>query len=246
MSASFSRSICTHCLPGASSTHEPSSPSLSPSVIKSSVPMTGSLSLAVTFLPFARFSVPAGTRKSGRLPFCAGSRFGTLIGTGVPTNSGLGRSVFSGTLSCASKVVVASRVTVRDNFKNDLCINDMISGFSFSKGDVNGFAGGDGLVRLVNDIFAAKRLVGRTIQFSRAADGVKKVLQMRLVDFLVERDRDVVLQQGGRFPDVHLVGVADGRNRAGAQITFGHEIVPGRGAVFAVELRDAGVLGHLD
>ena len=37
--------------------------------------------------------------KSGRLPLCAGSRFGTLIGTGVPTNSGLGRSVFSGTLS---------------------------------------------------------------------------------------------------------------------------------------------------
>ena len=31
--------------------------------------MTGSLSLAVTFLPLARLTVPAGTMKSGRLPF---------------------------------------------------------------------------------------------------------------------------------------------------------------------------------
>ena len=50
--------------PGPSSTQEPSSPSLSPSVIKSKVPTTGSVSLAVTFLPFARFTVPAGTMKS--------------------------------------------------------------------------------------------------------------------------------------------------------------------------------------
>jgi hypothetical protein len=33
-----------------------------------------------------------------------GSRFGTLIGTGVPTNNGGGKSVFNGTLSSACAV----------------------------------------------------------------------------------------------------------------------------------------------
>ena len=50
----------------------------------------GLLSLAVTFLPLARLTVPAGTMKSGRLPFGGGSRFGTLSGTGVPTKRGRG------------------------------------------------------------------------------------------------------------------------------------------------------------
>src|ERR1035437_3942499 len=105
MSAAFSRSICTHCLPVPNSTQDPSSPSLSPSVIRLSVPMAGLLSLAVTFLPLARFTVPMGTKKSGRLPVRLGSRFGTVklkFGIGVPSNSGLGKSVFSGILSSAS------------------------------------------------------------------------------------------------------------------------------------------------
>ena len=61
---------------------------------KFSVPVTGLLSLDVTFLPLARLTVPAGIMKSGRLPFIGGSRFGTLSGTGVPTKRGRGSWVF--------------------------------------------------------------------------------------------------------------------------------------------------------
>jgi hypothetical protein len=73
---SFARSICTHCLPGPSSTHEPSLPSLSPSTIMSSVPTSGLLSLAVTFLFLARLMVPAGTIKIGALAFRRGLKIG--------------------------------------------------------------------------------------------------------------------------------------------------------------------------
>src|ERR1039457_2509742 len=84
MFALFARSICAHCLPGPSSTQEPSLPSLSPSLIISSVPTIGLLSLAVTFLFFARLTVPTGTRKSGRLAFVGRSRLVTLRGRAFP------------------------------------------------------------------------------------------------------------------------------------------------------------------
>src|SRR5882757_1664484 len=72
----------------------------------SSVPTLGLLSLAVTFLFFARLMVPAGTMKSGRLPLVAGSRLGTLRGAGVPTKSGAGNWVLRTTWSCANAAVV--------------------------------------------------------------------------------------------------------------------------------------------
>ena len=75
---------------------------MSPSTTISNVPVTGLLSLDVTFLRRARLIVPAGTMKSGRFPRSGGSRFGTAIGTGVPTNNGGGSFVLSGTSVCAS------------------------------------------------------------------------------------------------------------------------------------------------
>src|ERR1039457_7516536 len=108
MFALFDRSICAHCLPGPSSTQDPSLPSLSPSSIISSVPTIGLLSLAVTFLFFARLTVPTGTRKSGRLAFVGRSRLVTLRGTGVPTKRGGGSLVFQRNFSFAAAAVATS------------------------------------------------------------------------------------------------------------------------------------------
>src|SRR5450631_3312794 len=64
------------------------------------------MSLLVTFLLSARLATPFGTRKSGRRPARGASRFGSLTGTGVPTNMGFGRSSLSGTLSSARAVAM--------------------------------------------------------------------------------------------------------------------------------------------
>src|SRR6266581_2475898 len=78
------RSMVTCCTPGPSSTKLPSAPFLSPSVTCSTSPMTGSMSLLVTFLPLATFVTPGGARKGSRgrpRGFC---RFGTARFCGVP------------------------------------------------------------------------------------------------------------------------------------------------------------------
>src|SRR6201998_3143682 len=134
MLALFAKSICTHCLPGPSSTQEPSSPALSPSVTRSKVPVTGLLSLDVTLFPLARLTVPAGTMKSGRLPFVGGSRLGTLSGTGVPTNRGRGSCVFSGTLSCARAAVATTTNAITNEQLRERFVL-IISGLHFFAAD---------------------------------------------------------------------------------------------------------------
>src|SRR5580704_15279526 len=152
MFALFARSTCTHCLPGPSSTQEPSSPALSPSVTRSKVPTTGLSSLDVTFFPFARLRVPAGTMKSGRLPFVGGSRVGTLSGTGVPTNRGRGSWVFSGTLSCA-RAAPATTTKAATKKKLRKRIVFIISGLHFFAGDQKLFLGAHRFVGFMNDVF---------------------------------------------------------------------------------------------
>src|ERR1035441_10523807 len=242
MSDSFSRSIWIHCLPGPSSTHEPSSPSLSPSVTRSSVPTTGSLSLAVTFLPFAKLTVPAGTRKSGRPPASLGSRFGTLIGTGVPTKSGLGNSVFSGTLSSASATDAVS-TTATVSFEIRCFIK---SSFGFFGGEGNQFFFGGGLVRLVDDIFAGERLVAGAVQFRLAFDGVEKILQMRHVRRLVERHGNFKFLQLRGFAHVHLGGIGgDGGRGLGADVIFFDDVIPRGRARLAVNRGQDRIFRHL-
>ena len=87
----------TYCTPGPSSTKLPSAPFLSPSVTCSSSPITGSMSLLVTFLPLATFVTPAGARKGSRgrpRGFC---RLGTVRFCGVPSNIGFGSWMGIGT-----------------------------------------------------------------------------------------------------------------------------------------------------
>ena len=89
--------MVTYCTPGPSSTKLPSAPFLSPSVTCSISPMTGSLSLLVTFLPLATFVTPAGARKGSRgrpRGFC---RLGTVRFCGVPSNIGFGSWMGIGT-----------------------------------------------------------------------------------------------------------------------------------------------------
>src|SRR5471032_205870 len=166
MSASFSRSICTHCLPGANETYEPSSVSLSPSVTKSSVPTMVLVSLAVTFLPLARFTVPAGTVKTGHV-FNFGSRFGTSDFTSVPMTCGLGKSVTNGTLSCASATPAEIKTARTEQFKKNFFMEfrqsrsfkiQILSSLDLLRRDFNAFLSGDGFVGLVDDVFAAERL----------------------------------------------------------------------------------------
>src|SRR5579863_1699046 len=223
MFASFARSICTHCLPGPSSTHEPSSPALSPSVTRSSVPTTGLLSLAVTFLPLARFTVPAGTMKSGRLPFIGGSRLGTLSGTGVPTNSGRGSSVFSGTFSCA-RAAEGMRIAAASRYVRERVIF-IVSGFHFFVGDVQLVLGRYRLIGFVNHVFTRERLIGGAIQFRRSPNRVEKILKMRLMWRLVEEHRNLVLRQLRCLPYVHFCGVGGG-HRLGRNVALLHKVIP--------------------
>jgi hypothetical protein len=76
-------------------------PDLSPSLMNVSSPMTGRESLLVTVLPLERLTVPLGTMRSGRLPVRGFSRLGSAMGRGVPAKSGLGSSIWSGTVSAA-------------------------------------------------------------------------------------------------------------------------------------------------
>src|ERR1035438_6439971 len=225
MFALFARSICAHCLPGPSSTQEPSLPSLSPSTIMSCVPTMGLLSLALTFLFLARFTVPAGTRKSGRLPFVGGSRLGTFRGTGVPTKRGRGSWVFKGTLSCASAEVAASS-TVRTArfFKRVFFI---VSGFHFFRSNDKSRLRGNGFVCFVDSIFAAESLIAGAIQFCRAADGVEKVLQVRLMRRFIEEHRNFIFRQLCGFAHVHFRRILCG-SRPGADIAFLDQVVPDR------------------
>src|SRR5580698_7616944 len=223
MFALFARSICTHCLPGPSSTHEPSLPSLSPSTIMSNVPTFGLLSLAVTFLFLARLMVPAGTMKSGRLPFIGGSRFGTLRGTGVPTNNGGGSWVFRTTSFCA-RAAVAARVKARTERLVEKFLM-MVSCSHFFGSDGNSGLRGDGVVRFVNRVLAAEGLIAGTVELCRTANGVEEILQVRLVRGLIEEDRNFILRQLGGFAHVHFRRVF-GRSGLGADIAFLNQIVP--------------------
>src|SRR4029078_1866982 len=107
---------------------------------RSRVPVTGFSSLAVTFLPFDRLTVPAGTMKSARLPFSGGSRLGTFSATGVPTKRGLGSWVFRGTLSCARAAVARrSGATIGATRETDILMN---SGSHFFIRDAHSLLGG--------------------------------------------------------------------------------------------------------
>src|ERR1700677_3360061 len=186
--AFLARSISTHCLPGPSSTHEPSLPSLSPSTIISSVPISGLLSLDVTFLFFARLIVPAGTKKSGRLPLVGGSRFGTLRGTGVPTNNGGGNCVFKTTWFCAgAAVATSSAARMKDDFVARIFM--ILSSSRFLGSDNNSGLSGNGFVGLVNRVLTAKSFIAGAVQLCRAANGVEEVLQVRLMRRFIEKDR---------------------------------------------------------
>src|SRR5271157_968458 len=91
-----SRSMVTLCTPSFNCTKVPSVPALLPSVIISRVPRTGSSSLLETALPRATLVVPAGARKGGLGRPDGLSRLGTLGGSGVPSNNGLGRTMGKG------------------------------------------------------------------------------------------------------------------------------------------------------
>src|SRR5258708_4074638 len=114
----------------------------------SSVPTFGLLSLEVIFLFFARFIVPAGTMKSGRLPFVAGSRLGTVRGAGVPTNRGAGHWVFR-TTSFWAIAAVAIRKTGPTGIILEIILS-MILGSHFFGRDGNSGLRGDGLVGFMN------------------------------------------------------------------------------------------------
>src|ERR1019366_10000036 len=223
MFALFARSICAHCLPGPSSTQEPSLPSLSPSLIISSVPTIGLLSLAVTFLFFARLTVPTGTRKSGRLALVGRSRLVTLRGTGVPTKSGGGSLVFKGTLSCATAAIVSSSAVRTARFLTSIFI--IVSGFHFFGSDGKSRLRGNGVVRFVDSIFAAESFIAGAIQFCRAADGVEKVLQGGLMRRLIEKYRNFIFRELCGFAHVNLCGVCC-RSRFGADIALLDQVVP--------------------
>src|SRR5215469_4373828 len=229
----FARSICTHCLPGPSSTQEPSSPALSPSVTRSSVPTTGLLSLAVTFLPLDRFTVPAGTRKSGRLPFIGGSRLGTLRGTGVPTKRGLGSWVFRGTLSCASAAHATRNAAETKRYLERVLL--IVSSSHFFAGNLKSLLGGNGVVCSMHDVLAAERFIGRAIQLCRSADGVEEVFQVRLVRRFIEEHRDLVFRQLRGFTHVDLRGVCR-PSLPGADVSLLDQVVPrdGVGASFTI------------
>src|ERR1019366_1003848 len=223
MFALFARSICAHCLPGPSSTQEPSLPSLSPSLIISSVPTIGLLSLAVTFLFFARLTVPTGTRKSGRLAFVGRSRLVTLRGTGVPTKRGGGSLVFKGTLSCATAAGAARSAIRTARFFTTIFI--IVSGFHFFRSDGKSRLRGNGVIRFVDSIFAAESFIAGAIQFCRAANGVEKVFQVRLMRRFVEKHRNFIFRQLCGFAYVHLRGVRCG-SRPGADISLLDQVVP--------------------
>src|SRR3569833_3730445 len=226
MFAFFARSICTHCLPGPSSTQDPSSPALSLSVTRSRVPVTGLSSLAVTFLPFARLTVPAGTMKSARLPFRGGARFGTLSGTGVPTKRGRGSWVLSGTLSCAIAAVATSMAaTMGEMQETDILMN---SGSHFFIRDANSLLGGYSFIGFMDDIFARESFIGRAVQFCSASDGVEEILKVGLMRRLVEEDRDFILGERRSLADIYLGGVSG--ERLGIDIAFLLQLIPSHGS----------------
>src|SRR6516164_2462433 len=218
----LARSICNHCLPGPSSTQDPSSPALSPSVTKSSVPTTGLLSLDVTFFPLARLTVPMGTIKSGRLPFIGGSRLGTLSGTGVPTKRGRGNWVFRGTLSCARAAEGTSNAATSRYLRERIVF--IISGFHFFAGDEDLLLSGHCFVGFMNDVFTRESLIGGAIQLCRSPDCVKEVFQMRLVRGFIEEHWNLVLRQLCCFPHVDFCSVCGSLN--GTHVALLGKVVP--------------------
>ena len=78
----------------------------------------------------------------------------------------------------------------------------------------------------MDDVFAAERLVTRAIQLGRAADGVEKIFQMRLVRRLVEKYRNFVLRELRGFANVHFGGVRR-RDILDGNVTLLNQIVPG-------------------
>src|ERR1700739_2470083 len=213
MLALFAKSICTHCLPAPSSTHEPSSPALSPSVTRSSVPTTGLLSLDVTFFALARLTVPTGTMKSGRLPFVGGSRLGTLSGTGVPTNRGRGSWVLSGTLSCA-RAALETTTNAAMNVQLRKRMVFIISGFHFFAADQKLLLGPHRFVGFMNDVFTRESLISRAIQLRGSANCVEEILEVRLMRGFIEEHGNLVLCELRGFPHVYFCGVGGYRNCA--------------------------------
>src|ERR1700761_7494774 len=113
------------------------------------------------------------------------------MGTGVPTNNGGGNSVLSRILpSSASAVAAINRTDSTETVCNIFFIIE--SSLDFLGSDDNFLLGADGFVRLMNDIFAGKRLIRRAIQFGRAANGIEEILQMRHVRRLVKKHGDFV------------------------------------------------------
>src|SRR5450756_3186857 len=93
------------------------------------------------------------------------------------------------------------RSTQSSRRQRQMCIRDRNkSGFDFFLRDGNHLLRGDGLVRLVDDVFTAEGLIGGAVEFCLAADGIEKVFEVRLMDLFVEGYRDVVLQQRRSLP----------------------------------------------
>src|ERR1035437_1823097 len=189
----------------------------------SSVPTMGLLSLAVTFLFLARFAVPAGTRKSGRLPFVGGSRLVTFRGTGVPTKRGRGNWVFKGTLFCEIAAVAAKRAVRTARFFKWVFF--IVSGFHFFRGNGKSRLHGNGFVCFVDSIFAAESLIAGAIQSCRAKDSVEEVLQVRLMWRFIEKHGNLIFRQLCSLAHVHFRGVLCG-GCSGANIALLDQVVP--------------------
>src|SRR4051812_16052838 len=104
--------------------------------------------------------------KSGRFPRSGGSRFGTFIGTGVPTNNGGGSFVLSGTWFCASAAEDTTNIV---NAIPCFIIFILYLGLHFIWCDVDFLLCRNGFIRLVDHILARERFIGRAVQLASPA-----------------------------------------------------------------------------
>src|ERR1700678_1611331 len=86
----------------------------------------------------------------------------------------------------------------------------ILSSSRFLGSDNNSGLSGNRFVGLVNRVLAAESFIAGAIQFCRTADGVEKVLQVRLMRRFIEKDRDFVLRQLRGFAHIHFRGVLCG------------------------------------
>jgi len=155
----------------------------------SSVPTSGSLSLEVTFLFRARFSVPAGTKNQGVFPHWR-LKIGTLSGTGVPQKEAAATGS-SKHLILRSAAVAAIRTAKTQEFFKILI---MISSSHFLGCDGKSGLRGDSLVGFMNRVFTAESLMPG--QFNFAVRGcVEKVFQVRLMWRFIEEHRNFIFRQ---------------------------------------------------